>query len=180
MEPETKQRPRWEIDRLLGRLVGEDVRVAARSFAPYRATIARPIRFMPVGDLFLPDNSQPRGVPVFFEGRLDQYERHVGVIHAHLEAPALSETAADGLVSFRGNLAVILRGPAMVELSFPFQVERLPADGENYWRDLRVPRVQFEFRLSLGTGGGDRNSRLAPSAGRDTVWDQLTNGRQMR
>lgn len=42
---------------------------------------------------------------------------------------------------------MIHRSPAVVQLAFPFHVERVPTDAENYWRDLRVRRVQFEFPL---------------------------------
>ena len=48
-------------------------------------------------------------------------------------------------------MAVLLRGPALVQLAFPFQVERLPADEENYWRDVRIPRAQFEFPFGDGS-----------------------------
>ena len=66
-----------------------------------------------------------------------------GVVWVQLEAPASPASPPEGLVFFRGKAAVILRGPAVLELAFPFHVERLPADPNNYWRDLRVPRVQF-------------------------------------
>jgi hypothetical protein len=36
-----------------------------------------------------------------------------------------------------------------VGLAFPFQVERLPRDPENYWLDLCIQRAQFESRFSL-------------------------------
>lgn len=64
-----------------------------------------------------------------------------------LETPALAVESAEGMVSFRGNISVILRGPAVVKLAFPFQVEQLPADDPNYWRDMRLPLVQFELPL---------------------------------
>ena len=146
MDTELTQRPRWEIDRLLDSLIGIDVRVAAKSFSPPPpAYVDKPPKLMPVRDLFLPDNSQPEWLSVFFEGQLQHYERQIGVVFVKLDAPALLETAIDGLVYFRGQTAIILRGPAVVELAFPFQVERLPADPENYWRDLRLPCAQFEF-----------------------------------
>lgn len=49
------------------------------------------------------------------------------------------------MVPFRGKTAVILRGPALVELAFPFEVEKLPQRPDNYWHDLRTSRVQFEL-----------------------------------
>jgi len=159
MSTRTTQRPRWDIDRLLDGLTGEAVRVAAKSFSPVPLNGATPRRFMPVRDLFLPDNSQPASVPVFFEGRLFQFERQIGVVSVHLDAPPWPHGASEGMLNFRGKTAVILHGPAVVELAFPFQVERLPADAENYWRDLRVPRAQFEFAFSASEDGPVVSSR---------------------
>jgi hypothetical protein len=105
-------------------------------------------RLRPVRDLFLPDNSQPAGLPVFFEGRLVHYERQIGVVVVFLEAPSAPEAAGDGTTLVRGQLAVLLRGPAVVELAAPFHAERLPADPTNYWRDLRLPTAQFEFSFA--------------------------------
>ena len=145
MSTQLTQRPQWEIDKTLGRLIGEEVRVAAKSFSPgpRHGRAAAPL--LPVRELFLPDNSRPDGLPVFFEGRLQHFERQVGVVCVRLEAPTAATRTPDGPVFFRGQTAVLLRGPALVELAFPFQVERLPADSDNYWRDLRVPCVQFEL-----------------------------------
>jgi hypothetical protein len=56
-----------------------------------------------------------------------------------------SDKASEGTVLFRGRTAVILHGPALVELAFPFVVEKLPQHPDNYWHDLRTPRVQFEL-----------------------------------
>ena len=60
---------------LLESLVNEQVRVAARSFFPHRVSLESHARFFAVRDLYLPDNQQPSGMPVFFEGRLRQFER---------------------------------------------------------------------------------------------------------
>ena len=119
--------------------------MAAQSFSPASCAAVTPPRFISVRDLFLPDNSQPGGWPVFCEGRRRQFERQTGVVWVQLEAPPSPASTADGLVFFRGKAAVLLRGPALVVLSFPFRVERWPADPANYWRDLRVPRAQFEL-----------------------------------
>ena len=102
-------------------------------------------------DLYLPDNSQPAGLPVFFEGRLCEFERRIGVVVVRLDAPAAADAASEGPALFRGKMAVLLRGPALVQLAFPFQVERLPTDAENYWRDVRIPRAQFEFPFGDGS-----------------------------
>jgi len=162
------QKPTWAIDHRLQGLIGEDVRVAAKCFSPGLQTGGAPPRFIPVGDLFLPDNSQPAGLTVFFEGRLRRFERQIGVVFVWLDSPALPDGAAEGPACFRGETAVILRGPAVVELAWPFQVERLPADPANYWRDLRVPRAQFEFPFA--TDGEDgRRAANSPTGLQATV-----------
>ena len=151
---------------MLGGLLGADVRVGAKSFSPTRWTgRGKPPRLIPVCDLFLPDDSQPAGLPVFFEGRLQHFERRIGVVLVCLESPASTERAPDGPVYFRGQTAVILRGPAVVQLAFPFHVERLPAHPDNYWRDLRAPCAQFElpFATDGDDPGHDPGSRSADS-----------------
>lgn len=132
-------RPPWPIDRLVASHVGCDVRVAARAFAPGSPTNGRQLRFMPVADLYLPDNSQPGSAPVFFEGRLHTFERRIGVVFVVLDALSYREAVPEGWVTLRGRTAVILHAPATVELASPFQVERLPSDPVAYWRDLRLP-----------------------------------------
>jgi len=52
--------------------------------------------------------------------------------------------AAEGTVLLPGVSAVLLRGPAIVRLAFPFRVEPLPAE-VNYWEDLRFPTAQFRL-----------------------------------
>lgn len=111
----------------------------------------RGIPLLPFRELFLPDNSRPDGLPVFFEGQLWQFERQIGIVFVCLGPPASQATATDGAVCFRSKIAVILRGPAIIEMAFPFQVERLSADPENYWRDLRRPRAQLEFPFPMPT-----------------------------
>ena len=159
MNPPLNHRPPWEVDRRLERLRGENVRVAAKSFSPSPCHGHAPLRFLPVRDLYLPDNSQPAGRPVFFEGRLLEFERQIGVVFVQLDAPTACAASAQGAVLFRGQAAVILRGPAVVELAFPFQIERLPSDSDNYWRDLRLPRAQFEFPFSADQMTGEEQAR---------------------
>jgi len=153
MSTELSQRPQWAIDRRLDSLIGADVRVAARAFSPVPWTGRKPPRMLPVRDLFLPDNSQPAGRPVFFEGRLRHFERQIGVVLLGMAAPASPNWTTEGHVFFRGTTVVILRGPAVVELAFPFHVEQLPGDAENYWRDLWMPSVQFVFPFGDGSSG---------------------------
>src|SRR5437867_10873109 len=136
-------RPRWEIDTILEGLVGEDVRVAAAAFAPPMPNGKSRGSFIPANKLILPDNSSAEGLPVYFEGRLWMFARQIGVVHALLGPPVNPDKSVDGIICFRGNTAVILRGPATVELAFPFKIERLPRDGGNYWNDLQFPNAQF-------------------------------------
>lgn len=132
----------WEIDTKLKSLVGCDVRVLARSFTPGGLT---PIPLQAVEHLLLPDQSQPELKPVYFEGNLLSFERRIGVVRVSLDAPILKETASDGHITFRGKLVVFIKGPAIVELESPLRIERLPANSENYWQDIKMPGAQFEF-----------------------------------
>ena len=158
MEAGSDQRPQWQTDRVLDALIGQDIRVAGRSFVPTREGVQEPQRLIPARDLFLPDNRQPAGTPVYFEGRLRQFERRIGVVFVLLDSTASPARVSDGFVSFRGKTAVILGGPAMVELAYPFHVERLPGDASNYWRDLHVPQAQFEFPFSPDGDDGQGRS----------------------
>jgi hypothetical protein len=72
-------------------------------------------------------------------------------------SPASAATAADGLTLFRGRIAVLLKGPAVVEMDSPFLAEKLPSDSPNYWRDLRFPRAQMEFPFWEGIENDDGN-----------------------
>jgi len=145
MGSEAIQRPKWDIDRQLEGLVGHHVRVAAAAFAPPRPSGEPWPALIPVADLILPDNSSVGRLPVYFEGRLEAFERRIGVVEVLLTAPLSVEASTEGIISFRGAAAVVLRGPAVVRLAFPFRVERLPLGDNNYWRDLQVPRAQLEF-----------------------------------
>lgn len=140
-------RPQWEIDRLLARLAGRPIRVAAEWFSPVRWDGRSLSEFVRVADLILPDNSLPGPLPVFFEGRLRHFDRRIGVVFVTLDAPELPAPTADGVVRFRGTAAVVLQGPATVRLAFPFRVEPLPIDPANYWEDLRASCVQFGLPL---------------------------------
>ena len=145
MESEVIHRPKWEIDKALDRLIGAEVRVAAEAFTPARWNGKLPGALIPVRELILPDNRQAGSLPVYFEGRLQLANRSIGVVYVGIDAPASLEESAEGVVYFRGGMAVILRGPAVVQLAFPFRIEKLPSAPCNYWRDLHFPRVQFEL-----------------------------------
>ena len=142
---ESVQRPKWDVDLLLESLVGQQVRVAARAFCPIGWNGQSMPRWIPADSLVLPDDSVPGVLSVHFEGRLESFVRRIGVVQVTLAAPAGEPRSSDGIVRFRGRTAVIVAAPALVELAFPFVVERLPADTGNYWRDLQVPRAQLEF-----------------------------------
>lgn len=80
---------------------------------------------------------------LYFEGVLLEHMRRIGVVHVRLGSPGDPRTSAEGCVQFRGKVAVIVRGPAIVRLAIPFHVERVPGCGQNYWQDLRPPQAQF-------------------------------------
>ena len=80
---------------------------------------------------------------MYFEGRLREFSRRIGVVDARLDSPTIVNEPVEGAVGFRGSTAVILAGPAIVRLAFPFKVEKLPTDPANYWEDRRFPRAQF-------------------------------------
>ncbi len=149
MSPETSQRPQWQIDRILEGLTGRDVRALARAFSPPGPSKGSALKLIGARSLFLPDNSQAESLPVFFEGKLLGFERCIGVVRLELGPPQLAESAGDGMVPFRGSAAVIVRGPALVELAYPFQVEPIPETPDNYWRDLRLPLAQLELPLAV-------------------------------
>jgi hypothetical protein len=146
MGPAQDQKVEWKIDRVLKSLSGKDVRVLGRSFLPgSEGTRREKLAFISTDDLFLPDNQRTDGFPVLFEGRLEWFERRVGVVFVGLNSSDFLDSVSDGFTPFRGKLAVIIRGPVIVELKFPFSIELLPFEAENYWRDLRFPSAQLEF-----------------------------------
>jgi hypothetical protein len=140
---EIAKKPKWEIDKTLESLRGQQVRVAAEAFAPSVADGRMPVRLIAARELILPDNSRTDRIPVYFEGRLQQFQRRIGVVQVRLGPPDCPADSADGIVAFRGRTAVILRGPAIVTLAFPFHIERVPLGDKNYWLDLKMPRAQF-------------------------------------
>ena len=140
---ENTAKPTWKIDLDLRSLVGAQIRVGAEAFAPLAQGRAIQERLTPVRQLILADNTAVDGQPVFFEGRLDQFSRQIGLVRVQL-GPS-ERFGAHGMILFRERSVVILPGPAVVQLSVPFHIERLPTGEENYWRDLRVPCAQLLF-----------------------------------
>ena len=92
------------------------------------------------------------------------FQRRIGVVLAALDAPSFPGRVADGIISFRGNMAVVLRGPATVRLAFPFRVEPLPVEPSNYWEDVRTPGAQFVLPLTFPTFGDE-------SGAQQMIWD---------
>ena len=135
------QKAVFEIEASLKALEGCTVRVQGRRFSADGRT------FSFVKDFVLPNGFRCGSLPVFFEGVLRSFERRIGVFLVELGERPIDESASDGIFAFRGELSVIVKGPVIVELEFPFYVERLPKDAENYWRDLRLPIAQLEFPM---------------------------------
>ena len=142
-------RRRWKIDDLLDGLRGQSIRVAAEAFAPIGENGPSP-RLIRTNDLVLPDNTRTDGLPVFFEGVLLEVTRQIGVVHVRLGPPGDPQTSTEGCVQFRGRIAVILRGPAIVRLAIPFHAERVPLCVSNYWQDIHLPHAQFVFNFAEG------------------------------
>lgn len=147
MNPETRHRPKWQIDQVLDSLIGENVRVAAESFAPTRWNSEFPTAFISTRELVLPDNTRADGLPLYFEGRLRRYVRQIAVVYVDLDPLAATAESAEGVICFRRAMAVILRGPAVVKLAVPFRVEKIPSETVNYWEDLQMSRAQFRLPL---------------------------------
>ena len=140
---ENTARPTWKIDRDLQSLVGAQIRVGAEAFAPVAQGRAIQEHLTPASQLILPDNTPVDGLPVYFEGRLEQFNRQIGLVRVQL---GLADGfGAQGMILFRERSVIILPGPAVVQLSVPFHIERLPTGEENYWRDLRAPCAQLLF-----------------------------------
>lgn len=140
-------RPKWQIDAMLEGSIGQDVRIAVASFTPPAWSEDRAKVAIRAQTLYLPDNTRADGLPLLVEGRLQHFVRRIAVVEVALGAPRLSECTADGLVYFRGRQAVIIRGPLTAELAYPFLVERLPSDPDNYWSDIKKMNVQLALPL---------------------------------
>lgn len=140
---EATRRPNRQIDRVLRRPVGQQVGGTASSFCPALGNGEHPWCLILVREILFPDNTQPASLPVYLEGRLTQYWRRLEVVYACLESSTSAPFSAEGMALFRASLAAILTGPALMELVFPFKVEKLPGGSNNYGRDLHLHRAQF-------------------------------------
>lgn len=148
MTTKPQQESEWQVDAALSRLIGQDVRVAATSFSPVRHNEDEPFHLTPVRHLCLSDDDQPAAAPVYFEGRLQRFTRRPGAVLVWLGPRTSTNGAPDGPIYFRGSKAVIVQGPALVELALPFHVEALLTDPKSYWRDIHTPDAQLEFSFA--------------------------------
>lgn len=147
MNTKSTEKTEWDIDRKLDRLVGEEVRVAVDGFCPFNGCGCDPKRWISADSLLLPDNSPTTGLLVLFEGHLIEFHRHIGVVHLQVETVSTPNRASEGIVRFRGRRAAVLHGRALVRMTFPFFIERLPSHHEDYWRDFNRRGAQFELPL---------------------------------
>ena len=101
-----------------------------------------------IGNLVLPDGSLVEREPVFVEGTLREFTRQVGMILVNL-GPLSFDGSAEGRLLFRGRPAVILRGPATVQLHSSQFLEKVPTDNEVYWSHL----TSGDGQMNLPLGG---------------------------
>lgn len=144
MQNEIIQRPAWAIDSRLEELVGSAVRVRVETFTPRRWN-GEP-HVIDLQKLTLPDGTKVDHDPTYAEGVLRGFTRHVAVVWVELD-PVPLEGTASGRTPFRGQAAVILRGPAMVELHASHFVERIPVELNQYWSHLSSLDAQMELPL---------------------------------
>lgn len=139
------QRPKWEIDKRLEALTGENIRVRAAAFCPPRWT-GKSSQLIEARAFILPDNSAMDGDALYLEGRLLSFRREIGVVFVSLDRPDADATA-NGRVLFRGSGAVILPGPATVRLHTDLFIERIAADTRLYWSHLLAtePQINLPF-----------------------------------
>lgn len=136
------QRPAWAIDERLEGLMGCAVRVRVETFTPRRWN-GEP-HVIDLRKLTLPDGTKVDHDPVHAEGVLRTFTRRVAVVCVELDALPLEGTA-EGRVLFRGRPAVILRGPATVQLHGSHFVERVPVEQNRYWNHLSSLDAQMEL-----------------------------------
>ena len=143
MSPEI-HRPRWEIDKRVHALIGENVRVKANAFSPPHLS-GGPASRIEASSLVLPDNSTVDNDDLFFEGKLLAFRREVAVVIVLLGRPVISGDSANGRVLYRGKTAVILPGPATVELHRDHFIDKIPSESRLYWAHLRTSGPQFNL-----------------------------------
>jgi hypothetical protein len=148
MSLEIGNRPEWEIDKRLKRLLGENVRVRAQAFCPPKWN-GEPEKVIQASSLVLPDNTAVQKDELYFEGNLLAYRREVALVFVELGRLTLQGETANGRVLYRGRPAVILQAPAAVQLHADHFVEKIPKDFQFYWNHLILSGRQFELPLDL-------------------------------
>ncbi len=144
MHFETRARPDWKIDQQLKLLLGQNIRVRADAFTTPLWN-GQPGHMIPAASLILPDNSTVHHDELFIEGKLLTFQRDVAIVSVVLERLAFDGETANGRVLLRGRQAVILQGPARVQLASDHFIEKLPTDFRFYWSHLGSSSPQFEF-----------------------------------
>jgi hypothetical protein len=147
VNPQTAERRTWQIDGRLQALLGCPVRVAAESLFPsaLRGEVFK--HLITPKNFILPDGTTAEPGYIYVEGVLRDFRRHVALVFVELDALPF-EGSAEGRVIFRGTPAVILRGPATVQLDESAFVERVPADANAYWAHLLSTHPQMDFSFS--------------------------------
>lgn len=144
MDAAIDQRRTWKIDQRLAALVGCPIRVRAESIV-LKGWNGVPLKHIIDNQNFiLPDGTKIERDPVYVEGMLKEFARHVAVVFVELESLPF-DGAAEGRVLFRGESAVFLQAPATVQLHPSYFVERLPADTNSYWHHLSA--IDPQMRL---------------------------------
>ena len=141
-------RPEWQIDKRLNLLIGENIRVRVSAFCPPKWN-GEPANVIQAANLMLPDNSMVHRDELYFEGKLLSYRRDVAFVFLALDQSAFAGEGANGRVLYRGRQAVILHGPATVQLHPDHFIEKLPSDSSFYWDHLRIVGPQFEFSFKF-------------------------------
>lgn len=137
----------WEIERILDRLVGQEILVEAAAFCPAGWTGQFPLGWIPVRDLVLADEFPAAGMPVYFEGKLEEYKREIGFVYVRLAAPpGFEDEPIRALVTMNDRLVGFMGGPATVRLTFPFYVVRPSPDSASDWNELDGPPSRFRYR----------------------------------
>jgi hypothetical protein len=142
MSPELARRTKWEIDTRLEALLGENVRVRAKAFAPIPGGSGPPPPLIEASSLILPDGTRLNR-PLYIEGKLQNFDRRVSVVFVILESIDAFGDRANGPILFRGHQAEIFQAPAAVKLSIPHFVERIPQHPITYWHHIQLSDLQL-------------------------------------
>lgn len=129
----------WEIERILGRLVGEAVLVEVAAVRPSLWSGDLPVRWIPVRDLVMADDLPASGMKVYFHGKLREFAREIGFVYAWLSAPpGVGEELMRSLVTLNGRFVGLMEAAAVVRLAYPFYVVRQPDVGPDDWNEAEV------------------------------------------